>query len=227
MKQVRVTASVDQSQAPAFYTALSDSPAIEETRVLEWNSTDGAVDTVLFAIDGDAGPFVDAASEMAVIEMVGLSGMDHRWTYALVDTEPLSTPMFDEIHRARTRAGLVVRKPIVYRDGDMHFRVVGDADTIQTAMDRAPDAMNVRIDEIGAIRGRPDQPSVQLSERQREALAAAWALGYYDQPRTATQAEVAAELGCAAVTAGEHLRKAEAKLVGAAVEGVVTNGYRQ
>jgi len=220
MKEVRVTASVDQSQAPGFYTALSDSPAIEETRVLEWNSTEGAVDTVLFAIDGDARPFTDAASEMAVIEILGLSGLDRRWTYALVDTEPLSTPMFDEIHRARTRPGLVVRKPIVYRDGDMHFRVVGDPDTIQAGMDRAPDAMNVRIDEIGTVRGRPDRPSVQLSERQREALAAAWALGYYDQPRTATQEDVAAELGCAAVTAGEHLRKAEAKLVGAAVEGV-------
>lgn len=56
-------------------------------------------------------------------------------------------------------------------------------------------------------------PATTLSERQREALRAALELGYYDTPREATHADVAAELDCAPNTASEHLQKGEAKLV--------------
>ncbi|MFB6270785.1 MAG: helix-turn-helix domain-containing protein, partial [Halobacterium sp.] len=53
---------------------------------------------------------------------------------------------------------------------------------------------------------------------QREAVEAALELGYYDDPRAATQADVADRLDCAASTAGDHLRKAEAKLVRAGMD---------
>ncbi|WP_436928775.1 helix-turn-helix domain-containing protein [Halosimplex halobium] len=59
-----------------------------------------------------------------------------------------------------------------------------------------------------------------LTDRQREAVAAANRLGYYETPRTATHADVAAELGCSPQTAGEHLRRAEAKLADAALDEV-------
>jgi predicted DNA binding protein len=56
-----------------------------------------------------------------------------------------------------------------------------------------------------------------LSDRQREAVRAALDIGYYDQPRGATHEDVAAALDCAPSTASEHLRKAEAELVRAAM----------
>ncbi len=56
-------------------------------------------------------------------------------------------------------------------------------------------------------------------QRQRAAVRAAVDLGYYDQPRRATHGDVAERLGCAASTASEYLRKAEAKLVRAAMVG--------
>ncbi|MFC6732033.1 helix-turn-helix domain-containing protein [Haladaptatus sp. GCM10025893] len=48
-----------------------------------------------------------------------------------------------------------------------------------------------------------------LTSRQREVLDVALDLGYYENPRAATHADIAAEFDCAAGTVGEHLRKAE------------------
>jgi predicted DNA binding protein len=218
MKQLRVTAAVDQERAPPFYTMLSDSPAISETRLLEWNLTGEAVETVLFAVDGDPAPFVAAAPETPSVESVQCSATEGRWSYVLVELRPLETALFDAVRAARARPGLVVRKPIVYRDGDMRFRVIGTGAALQDAIEEAPDAMDVRVREIETFRGGPEQPATALSDRQREAVEAALDCGYYDRPRTATHDDIADELGCAPPTASEHLQKAEAKLVRAAMD---------
>jgi predicted DNA binding protein len=129
---------------------------------------------------------------------------------------PLETPLFAAIYRASSRAGVVVRTPVVYRDRTLSARVVGDPAALQCALDAAPGSVDVQIDEIGRPSRRVDDPVATLSERQREAVAAAVGLGYYDQPRGATHEDVATELGCAPATASDHLQKAEAKLVHAA-----------
>jgi len=218
VRHLRVTADVDRDGAPAFYLVLADSPDVRETRVVEWNTTGENHDTVLFAIDGDASEFAATAPETEGVESVRCSATDERWTYALMAARPLSTPMFDAIHRARTRPGMVVRKPVVYRDGDMHFRVVGEPAALQAALEEAPEAMDLRIDEIVTPGGGPDLPAAGLSDRQREAVEVAVELGYYDRPRGATHADVAAELGVTPSTASRHLQTAEAKLVTAAID---------
>ncbi|QPV61491.1 helix-turn-helix domain-containing protein [Halosimplex litoreum] len=218
MKRLRVTAAVDGERAPAFYTMLADAPGIAETQLLEWNATPDPVETVLFAVRGDAEPFAAAAPELDGIESVRLSPAGGPWTYALVEVRPRATAMFAAVREARTRSGLVVRKPIVYRDGDMRFRVVGDGDALGAALAEAPDAMDVTVEAVGAFRGVLDHPASRLSDRQREALAVAQDLGYYERPREATHADVAAALDCAPSTASRHLQAAEAKLVDAAMD---------
>lgn len=218
MKHLRVTASVDPDRAPPFYSTLAHSPDVRETRVLEWNTTLDDLETVLFAIDGNAEPLANLAPASEGIESVELSASDGRWTYALVEMRTTSTPVFAAIREARTRAGLVVRKPIVYRDGEILFRVVGDPAALQAGIEDAPDALDVRITEIGSLTDGVDRPATALSERQREAVAAALALGYYDRPRGATHENVADELGCAPATASEHLQKAEATCMRAVMD---------
>ncbi|MFB9804846.1 helix-turn-helix domain-containing protein [Haladaptatus pallidirubidus] len=44
-------------------------------------------------------------------------------------------------------------------------------------------------------------------------MRAAIVAGYYDIPRRATQQDLAAELGLSQGTIGEHLRRAEAKII--------------
>ena len=136
----------------------------------------------------------------------------------LVVIRPLETPLFAAIHRASTQAGLIVRKPIVYRDGTMSARVVGDAGALQRALDAAPDGLEVQIDEISQLKSYADDPVVSLSDRQREAVAVAFELGYYNQPRGATHEDIAAKLDCAPPTASDHLQKAEANIVCAVMD---------
>ena len=213
MKYVRATARVDAERAPAFFNLLANSPEIEEARALEIHTTIDGVDNYLFAIEGDPTAFAERATETPGVESVELSDTVGERTYALVVVDSLETPMYDAIQRASARSGFVVRLPIVYRDGKMYGQGVGDPEPLQRMIDGTPDQIDIRIDEISRFPNGHEEPVASLSERQREALAAALALGYYEQPRRATHEDVADELGCAPQTASDHLQKAEAHLV--------------
>jgi len=213
MREIRATANIDPEAVPAFFDLLANAPEIEEARVLEINTTVDGVETVLFAIDGDTAAFAAEAAETPGVDSVEVADYDEGPSYALLVMRPLETPLFDAIHHGNRLSGFVVRTPIVYRDGAMHGRVVGATEELQRAFDKSPDAMDIDVEEIGEFRGRLDEIETTLSERQREAVEAALALGYYEQPREATQADVAAELDCSPQTAGTHLRKAEAKVM--------------
>lgn len=218
MKFLRVTARIDPDHAPAFFDLLANSPDVDEARVLDVNTSLDGIETFLFAIDGDASTFADRATETPGVESVEISRTRGERAYALLLMRPLETPLFDAIHRQGPDAGFVIRMPIVYRDGKMHSRVVGDPEPLQRGLDRVPDGVEVRIDEIGQFRGGLDDPRTILSDRQREAIETAESLGYYDQPRGATHEEIAVAMGCAPATASDHLQKAEAKLVDAVLD---------
>lgn len=77
------------------------------------------------------------------------------------------------------------------------------------------------LDELGSVSlgqltpyRRPETP---LSDRQAEVLEAALAAGYYDWPRETDAETLAAELGVSHPTLLEHLRKAERRLLAAAL----------
>lgn len=76
--------------------------------------------------------------------------------------------------------------PVVYRDGMMRARVIGDPAQLQEMFERDPVDMEVTIEEIGEFRGNIDTAWASLSARQCEALEIATDLGYYEQPRGAT-----------------------------------------
>jgi PAS domain S-box-containing protein len=61
--------------------------------------------------------------------------------------------------------------------------------------------------------GRPGGLASELTDRQREALEAAYRAGYFAWPRESTAEEVAASLGLASSTLHGHLRKAEHQLL--------------
>jgi hypothetical protein len=218
MKHLRVTVAVDPDRAPPFFTLLADSPSVTETRLLEWNEARPELATMLYAVHGDPTEFEESAPDTPGVESVTLSEPADGWTYVLLEARPRETPLFAAVHEARARGGLVVRKPVVFRDSAMSYRLFGESAAIQAALERAPDAMDVRVEEIATLRGDHDRPGATLSDRQRAAVLAAVELGYYDHPRGATHADVAERLDCTPGTAGEHLRKAEAKLVTGAVD---------
>jgi predicted DNA binding protein len=213
MKRIRITVRPDLDQSPQFLAYLLDSPDVAEARAVDWNRGATATSTHLYAIDGDGETFVDLAADTPGVESVTHTATDGSVSYAILELRDEDVPIFGGSAEAIDRAGLVVRRPLVYRDGQITGHIVGDPDILQATIDRTPAAVSVQIDEIRQFPGPRAEPTSALSERQREALETALELGYYDTPRDATHEDIADELGCAPNTASQHLQKGEAKLV--------------
>lgn len=217
MRYLRLTTTPEADTAPAFFTLLAASPHVTEARLIDWNlaAEDGA--TALFSVDGDPEAFAAAIPDTPMLIDVDVepTGEDH--FYLLIVGDPSEADLAKGVFESLTRAGMVVLKPVVYREGQVHLRIVGASDVIQAAVEAHPDAVDVEVRELSGALTTPDAPGATLSDRQRETVRVALDLGYYEHPSRATHADVADELGCAPSTASEHLSKAEAKLVRAIV----------
>lgn len=113
--------------------------------------------------------------------------------------------------------GLVVVPPWEFHDDGIRFVVAGEEEAMQRAFDAAPAGLHVELERFGEFTGLADVSSA-LTERQREAVAAAVDLGYYEVPRTAGVRDVAERLDCAASTASDLLRRAESRVMPVALE---------
>jgi predicted DNA binding protein len=219
MKRLRLTGTPDPAVAPPAFGLLAGGDRTTESRLQDWTVTgDGAV-TVLFEVEGDRAAADAVLADAPEVARYETTPIDDATYSLLVVFQPAAAPLVGEVFGAFVRAGMVVEKPVVYRDGSAHATLVGDPETLQAALDSLPAVVDVAVEEIGTYRGHAaERPDGRLSDRQREALEAALALGYYDTSRTATHAEVAERLGCAPSTVSEHLKKAESKLVRAVLD---------
>lgn len=114
---------------------------------------------------------------------------------------------------------LVVVPPIIYdREAAMELTAVGGGDDLQAMLDGLPGSFEVDVRGIGEFDARRPSLAGTLTARQREAVQAAVAVGYYAVPREGDLEAVAAELDCAPSTASNLLRKAEAGVFGRLVD---------
>ena len=213
MEHIQLTVSFPEARIPEFFDLLANSSAISEARLLEWNEAREDWLTLLYAVDGDAGELTERATETPGIESITASATEDGESYVMVEARPAAVPMFEGIHRARARRGLIVRKPVSYRDCAMRVRLIGDQASLTGAIEAVPEPVSVTVEEIGTVSGLFDRPGATLTDRQREAVATAVELGYYEQPRGTTHAAVATELGVVPATASDLLQRAEAKII--------------
>jgi len=199
--------------APRFFRLIADSPHVQEARLLEWNASTEDSLTALYAIDGDADAFVDELGESAVVVEFELAHVGGNRFYVLIVGRPSEAPLFRRVIDAITQMGLIIATPVVYREGRVHFRIVGESTVLQSMVDAIPQGFDIDIHAIGTFPDGTTAPAAVLSERQRTVIQTAIELGYYESPRNTTHADIAERLGCAPNTVTEHLQKAEAKLV--------------
>ncbi|WP_435360154.1 helix-turn-helix domain-containing protein [Haloarchaeobius sp. DFWS5] len=112
---------------------------------------------------------------------------------------------------------------------DESVRMVGGREYWTVLVNESRGTVHERLEEIRAELGADIRvelitaPSsgtgifqtTDLSERQREVYELARTMGYYSWPREVSAGDLAEELGISKATLLEHLRKAEAKLLGA------------
>lgn len=120
----------------------------------------------------------------------------------------------------RRETDIVTTPPLEFTDdGALRVTLVGSDDAIQSLyhMLNDDDAFDLDVRETGDYDPNQHTLGRLLTDRQRDVLEAAVDVGYYAEPRQATLADVAAKVGIAQSTAGEHLRRVESRVFEAIV----------
>jgi len=213
MKHVRprIAPTGDEAAIHPMYGVLTSAPCVERATAIQWNPTEEALG-ILHYVVGDADAFTERLAEIpeGLGYELAMAGEDAFYVYIRDATTETLKQMFGSL----TDGGLVIVPPIRYReDGTVVLSLFGPDAELQGAIEAVPDPVDIEIDSVSSLDGTPAAVEARLSERQRAAVATALEVGYYDVPRTGSQADVAAALDCSTSTAAEHLRKAESKLV--------------
>ena len=213
MKYVRVTATPDPDLAPRLFGILAGASYVTESRLYDVNFSSSGRLTGLFEGVGDRERFHADAEPLAGVRTVETAPVTDERFNLLLGLDTTAIPLLNRLFDLLTRAGVVLAKPVRYRDDSAHARIVGPAAALQRILDGIPAAVSVAVREVGGFDTRRETPVSALSDRQREALLAAYDLGYYDHPRRATHEEIGDRIGCAPNTVCDHLQKAEKKVM--------------
>jgi predicted DNA binding protein len=189
---------------------LAEQGSIRRAYLRHWNFSNPEYVTSLFQITGDVGEGCDdylaALSTVATIYEYDVTPVDDSSFYVYLHETARD-------HARRFRDLLVV-PPIEYgTNGEVIVEVAGDADDLQTIVAGFPEHLSVSVNRLGEYDAYRESSIAVLTECQREVLAVARDLGYYEIPRQASVREIADQLDCSKSTAADHLRKAEARLV--------------
>lgn len=202
------------------FIRADDAVRYEELQAFSVAPEDG-MEYVLFYVEGDREPYEAELQAVASIRWYDITPVDDGSFYCYVCQE--TRPEDVQWRQAFAERGLVLHLPIVYdSDAAFYITVVGESDDLQTMLDDLPDDIDVTVNAIGEYDRRYAPVAGGLSDRQFEAVETAVGQGFYEYPREASVADVAAELGCAESTATVLLQRAEA----AVMERLVTRHGR-
>ena len=218
MNYVRLILKFERSFQHPMHQFLTENDAVESSRTIAWNLSGDNVNYLLFHVTGEREPYVMALAEVDSIESYDITPITQNSFYVFVRDR--TSEVTQQFLAAFQHPSLLTVPPLEYRpSGELQFNVIGEPEALQAALAAIPDGITIEIEEVGEYDRRRTPSGFSLTDRQREALEAGSRTGYYDVPRTGSIEEVASELDYAASTASNHLRKAEARLVGEAIKG--------
>jgi hypothetical protein len=224
VKTLTLRFDLDDASTHPMHAFVVEHAAYGPTRLLQWNAHPGETTALLFYVDGPVEPFrseLASATSAAVVETAPEERLDGFYLFV---RERLDRGPRDLIE-AYAGEDVVVVPPVVHDvDGTIQLTLVGSAESIQRTLERLPGGVDVAVSRVRSGAADVGPLGAGLTDRQREALAAAADAGYYEEPRTATVADVADALDCAPSTAAEHLRRAESRLVRRTVAGLTPRG---
>lgn len=171
---------------------------------------DGSI-AILYEFEGSPSSYRAAvASNDSVRDLRIVADRDPSLAY--LHFEP--TPSIGELLYLTETHPVFIDSPMRFLGDDaLRVTVIGPIDAIRSVVDAVPDSVEYTIDRFRQYHPTPTQPYSELSSRQREVLRLAIELGYYRDPRQATQSDIASHLDCTASTVGGHLRRIEKRLI--------------
>lgn len=215
MKYLHLTLQEPPEWRNPMHTFLMEHEEMQTAQLLNWNTSDPDIDIILFRIVGALEPYTDALAESEFVVGYETARIDENSFYVYIEHE--TREVDQQFREPFIEQRVLTIPPIEYTSaGETLVEVVGRSADVQTVVDDVPSKIDVQIDQVGEYDTGLLQSSL-LTHRQQEALSAAVATGYYEVPRTGSVEDVADALDCAPSTASNHLRKAEAQLVGRVV----------
>ncbi|KOX95510.1 hypothetical protein AMR74_15240 [Halorubrum tropicale] len=199
--------------------------------LLSYGCYSGEDDTTrsMFTLYADETATIDAAVDVirdsSAVYGIGEMVRDHRGhvpkpgnaTRELLVDHDGTTQISDEF----TDRGFIPAAPVDTRDNTEVWTLVTDEsrDRVYSLLEEVESERDASITVTSITQGSEDRrktplPMNRLSSRQREIFRLARAKGYYDHPRAVSAGNLAEDLGISTSTFHEHIRKAEAKLLG-------------
>ncbi|MFC6962922.1 helix-turn-helix domain-containing protein [Halocatena marina] len=191
----------------------------------------------VYAIDGMAtGRFTVYGETTAAVETLIATARDSELTESVWEADrsyPTDTAVsgsasrgivvqyniHNSINDALVSRGFIPDAPVRMHGGREYWTVLVDAnrEMVTERVEAVREEMNADIhisDITAAYSAKGVLPTDNLSERQREVFNLARQRNYYEWPREVSAADLATELDISKSTLLEHLRTAEAKLLG-------------
>lgn len=205
-----VTVRLTPTDGGAFHPlgqALADADDITREAVHQVELLGDGTGVMLAEARGNQERYERILADSEYVHRYAVTGVEGRW-YAYLQFEP------NEINRRmlehRQESAMMMEMPVETNpDGSMDVTLVGEEGAFADAVPRDQDAYDVALLETGQRPPRIDDLFACLTERQQTILETAVELGYYENPRQATQQDIADAVGATAGTVGEHLRKIE------------------
>lgn len=189
--------------------ALSASPDVTQVPLHQTRLLDDDTSVTWLQLRGDRDRLDELLAGASSVLEYDVAGENDLFVY--LHSEPHDLARY--LYRLRDEHELVVEMPLEFTgDGGLRGTVIGEDRTFQRAVDALPDAFDFEVERIGEY--HPDVRDLfgELTARQREILATAIREGYYDDPRRATQRDLAEALDLAPGTVSQALRRIEARV---------------
>jgi hypothetical protein len=195
----------------SFGNAIAGDPAVRREAIHQLNLMDDGSVVMLYELSGETERIHDALDSHFEARAYQVSEIEGNvLVYAHHEPNPLVEGLLD----IPQRFGIVIDTPMEFtRDGGLRLTLVGEEDDIRQVMGVIPEEVSHTVEKTGTYRPGTERLFAELTDRQQEILLTALEMGYYEQPRRATYKDIAEELDCTKTTIGEHLRKAEEKVL--------------
>lgn len=208
-----VTVRVEPSEGTAFHPlgqALSDAEDVTREAIHRVELLEDGTGVLLAEARGNRDHYEEILDGSDYVHQYAVTGTEGRW-YAYCQFEPNDANRRMLQHRQEST--VMMEMPIeVHPDGGVEITFVGDEGAFAEAVPADDDAFETELLETGQRPPRGEDMFACLTERQQTILETAIELGYYENPREATQGDVAEAVGTTAGTVGEHLRKIEQRV---------------
>lgn len=220
IKEVRIrdvrylTVGIEVAETDAFHPIgqkFAEEPSIQQEAIHHIELFEDGTAVMLAEGSGDREHYEEIMSESAYVESFLVSG-EQRWM-ATSQFEALdSSQRFLELHR---ESDLVVEWPIQFTGGgSIEITFLGTESAFRKFYQHLSQSgeFEVEVVETGTYSPNVDDFMRTLTTRQQEILQAAVDEGYYNNPREATHDDIAAAVGIASTTVGDHLREIEGRV---------------